>query len=81
MMEIKREGEERKKQTRWEIANRKVTRKGGTVEDESERRGTWMERGKKGLKESCRKKLNKGRGGQNEGDEEMDKEMHRGKFN
>lgn len=59
----------------------KVTRKGGTVEDESERRGTWMERGNKGLKESCRKKLNKGRGGQNEGDEEMDKEMHRGKFN
>lgn len=59
----------------------KVTRKGGTVEDESERRGTWMERGKKGLKESCRKKLNKGRGGQNEGDEEMDKEMHRGKLN
>lgn len=59
----------------------KVTRKGGTVEDESERRGTWMERGKKGLKESCRKKLNKGRGGQNEGDEEMGKEMHRGKLN
>lgn len=40
-----------------------------------------MERGNKGLKESCRKKLNKGRGGQNEGDEEMDKEMHRGKLN